>query len=79
MVALNEVTVHAWDLARSTGQSYDADPSAVAGATAFVRSFDAPANADGGLFGPPVDVPDDAGDLDRLLGLTGRDPQTTKR
>ena len=79
MVALNEVTVHAWDLARATGQPYEADPSAVAGATAFVNSFDAPANADGGLFGPPVEVPDDAGDLERLLGLTGRDPQTTKR
>lgn len=77
LVALNEVTVHAWDLARSTGQRYDADPAAVAGATAFVRAFDAPANDDGGLFGPPLDVPEDASDVDRLLGLTGRDRDWT--
>lgn len=33
-------------------------------------------NPDGtpGLFGPPVPVADDAPLLDRLLGLTGRDP-----
>ena len=31
-------------------------------------------NGTGGLFGPPVSVPDDAPLLDRLLGLTGRDP-----
>ena len=73
MVALNEVTVHSWDLARATGQRYDADPAAVAGATEFVRTFDAPANDDGGLFGPPLAVPDDASDLDRLVGLAGRD------
>jgi hypothetical protein len=27
-----------------------------------------------GLFGPPVAVADDAPELDRLIGLTGRDP-----
>ena len=77
MVALNEVTVHAWDLARATGQRYDADPAAVAGATEFVRTFDAPADDDGGLFGPPLDVSGDASDLDRLVGLTGRDHHWT--
>ncbi|MEJ7832061.1 MAG: TIGR03086 family metal-binding protein [Nocardioides sp.] len=73
-VALNEVVVHAWDLAVATGQEYDADPAAVAVCIDFVESFDAPANDDGGLFGPPVSVPDDAPALDRLVGLTGRRP-----
>jgi hypothetical protein len=27
-----------------------------------------------GLFGPVVEVPDDAPLLDRVIGLTGRDP-----
>jgi len=85
-VALNEVTVHGWDLARATGQSYAADPGAVAECARFVAAFEAPANDDGGLFGPPVETADGAADIDRLVGLTGRDPawersaaQTTSR
>lgn len=73
-VALNEVTVHGWDLARSTGQAYTADPATVAECTRFVAEFDAPANDDGGLFGPPVDIGEEAPAIDRLVGLTGRDP-----
>jgi uncharacterized protein (TIGR03086 family) len=72
-VALDEVLVHGWDLAVATGQDYTADPAAVAACTEFA----AQAAAEGptpGLFGPPVPVPDDAPPLDRLLGLTGRDP-----
>ncbi len=77
LVALDEVTVHAWDLAVATGQPYPADPAAVAACQAFVASFEPPpggAADDGGLFGPPVAVPSDAPALDRLIGATGRDP-----
>ncbi len=72
-VALDEVLVHGWDLAVATGQDYAADPASVAACSEFA----AQAAAEGptpGLFGPPVPVPDDAPPLDRLLGLTGRDP-----
>jgi uncharacterized protein (TIGR03086 family) len=72
-VALDELLVHGWDLAAATGQRYAADPASVAACTGFA----AQAAAEGptpGLFGPPVPVPDDAPPLDRLLGLTGRDP-----
>jgi uncharacterized protein (TIGR03086 family) len=78
LVALDEVTVHAWDLAVATGQPYDADPAAVEAAHQFAASFEPPpggAADDGGLFGPPVPVPDDAPALDRLLGATGRNPR----
>jgi len=77
LVALDEVTVHAWDLAAATGQEYAADPAAVEAANGFASSFEPPedgAAADGGLFGPPVPVPADAPALHRLLGATGRDP-----
>jgi uncharacterized protein (TIGR03086 family) len=73
LVALDEVTVHAWDLAVATGQAYDADPAAVEACAGFVAQFD-DAPRDGSLYGPPVDVPWDAPALDRLLGATGRDP-----
>jgi uncharacterized protein (TIGR03086 family) len=77
LVAVDEVTVHAWDLAVATGQSYAADPAAVEAAHSFAASFEPPeggAADDGGLFGPPAPVPDDAPALHRLLGATGRDP-----
>lgn len=76
LVALDEVVVHGWDLARATGQEYDADPAAVAACLAFAASFEPPVDAGDapGLFGPPVPVPDDAPLLDRLAGATGRDP-----
>lgn len=80
LVALNEVVVHGWDLARSTGQEYDVDPAAAEACLGFATSFEPPADApddpqvDGGLFGPPVPVPTDAPALDRLAGATGRDP-----
>ncbi|GAA1903908.1 TIGR03086 family metal-binding protein [Nocardioides lentus] len=79
LVALDELVVHGWDLARATGQEWAPDAAAVAACAEFVASFDAPANEDGGLFGPPVAVGDDASDLDRLVGLTGRDPRWTPR
>ena len=72
LVALDELVVHGWDIAVATGQPYEPPAQELEAATAFVASFDAP--RDGTLFGPVVPVADDAPPLDRLLGLTGRDP-----
>ena len=52
--------------------------AAILACLGFAQSFEPPADADdGGLFGPPVAVPDDAPALDRLAGATGRDPRWT--
>ena len=74
-VAANEVVVHGWDLARATGHEYACEPGVLQAAYQFVQQAVAQ-NPDGseGLFGRPVSVPDDAPLLDRLIGLTGRDP-----
>lgn len=78
LVALDELVVHAWDLARATGQRYVPDPAAVAGCTSWVEGFEVPAEVtDGGPFGPRVPVPVDAAPIDRLIGLTGRNPAWT--
>ncbi|MEY9850066.1 uncharacterized protein (TIGR03086 family) [Streptacidiphilus sp. BW17] len=76
---LDEVLVHGWDLAVATGQAFPTDDAQAAAAVSIAAAWaqDVVAqNPDGtpGLFGPPVAVPDDAPPLDRLLGLTGRDP-----
>jgi uncharacterized protein (TIGR03086 family) len=78
LVALDELVVHAWDLARATGQPYTADPAAVAACASWVEGFQVPAEvSDGGPFGPAVPVPVDAPAIDRLVGLTGRNPAWT--
>lgn len=77
LVALDEVVVHGWDLARATGQPYEPDEAAVLAALGFAQTFEVPEGAGGGPFGPAVPVPDDAPPLDRLAGATGRDPRWT--
>ena len=74
-VAINEVVVHGWDIAAATGHGYGCETELVQAAYAFAQSAVAQ-SPDGspGLFGPPVAVPESAPLLDRLLGLTGRDP-----
>jgi uncharacterized protein (TIGR03086 family) len=70
-----EYQVHGWDLARATGQPWS--PPAAAAEESLVF---APAmltddyQGDGKAFGRRVRVPDEAPPLDRLLGLSGRDP-----
>jgi uncharacterized protein (TIGR03086 family) len=73
LVVLDELVVHGWDIAVASGQPYEPTDAEVEAAIPFVSSFPAP--RDGNLFGPVVPVPDDAPALDRLLGLTGRDPK----
>jgi uncharacterized protein (TIGR03086 family) len=75
LVALDELVVHGWDLARSTGQPYEAEPAELEAIKGFVVPMaEAPPEQRAGLFGPVVPVADDAPELDRVLGLTGRDP-----
>ena len=74
LIALDELVVHGWDLAVATGEPFEADAEVLGPLHTFVEGFvgDGPPRA--GLFGPQVPVPDDAPLLDRVLGLTGRDP-----
>lgn len=76
LVALDEVVVHGWDLARATGLPWEVDDTSLEAVHRFVLAFAAPEAEPQreGLFGPVVPVPDDARLLDRVLGLTGRDP-----
>ena len=73
-VVTDELVVHGWDLARALGAPFAADPELVRAALGFAEKF---AGMAGGPFGPPVPVPPDGPDLDRLLGFAGRDPAWT--
>ncbi|TYB49505.1 TIGR03086 family metal-binding protein [Actinomadura chibensis] len=75
-VAMNELVVHGWDIARASGQPYEVGEDEVNACLAFVAPTVEQSGGAGieGLFGPAVDVPCDAPPLDRLLGMTGRNP-----
>jgi uncharacterized protein (TIGR03086 family) len=72
-IALTEVVIHGWDLARATGQPYDTDPRAVDAILPNVEQTAAEGPVEG-LFGPAVPVADDAPVLERVIALSGRDP-----
>jgi uncharacterized protein (TIGR03086 family) len=76
VVTLDELVLHGWDLARATGQSFSCSPANAAAILDFTEKMAQPGQltARAGLFGPVVDVPDDAPTFDRALGFAGRDP-----
>jgi uncharacterized protein (TIGR03086 family) len=70
-----EYQMHGWDLARATGQKWSPPPAAARASLRFAPSMlSADYQGEGKAFAPPVDVPASAPPLDRLLGLSGRDP-----
>jgi uncharacterized protein (TIGR03086 family) len=72
-ISLMELTVHAWDLARATGQEYQLD-SATEQMAAAVTAAAGPPGRDLGFFGPEVEAPADASDWEKALAMSGRDP-----
>lgn len=75
-VALNELVVHGWDVAVSTGQPFDPAPATLEPSLHLLTPQDA--DSPDGFFGPIVAVPESAPLLHRVLGLSGRDPQWSK-
>jgi uncharacterized protein (TIGR03086 family) len=76
LVALDELVIHGWDVARASGQPFECDEPALKAVHQFVQQFSSPEMAAQrtGLFGPVMPVEDDAPLLDRVIGLAGRDP-----
>jgi uncharacterized protein (TIGR03086 family) len=72
-MAMGELVVHGWDLARATGQQLVVD-DAVAERLLIEVGATAGQGRDIGVYGPEVAVPASAPAFDRGLGLTGRDP-----
>lgn len=70
-----EYQMHGWDLARATGQPWSPPEAALAHSLAFAPAMLTPDyQGEGKPFGPRVAVAAEASALDRLLGLSGRDP-----
>ena len=75
-VAVNELVAHGWDVARASGQQFDADQASLDASFEFISSISAPEMAEhrGPAFGPVVDVAGERSRLDQLMALNGRDP-----
>jgi uncharacterized protein (TIGR03086 family) len=72
VVALDELVIHGWDVARASGQSFEVDSQSLDAVHGFVQGFSRDGTS--GLFGASVPVPDTASLLDRVIGMAGRDP-----
>ncbi|WP_251069625.1 TIGR03086 family metal-binding protein [Streptomyces sp. ISL-96] len=75
-VALNEIVVHGWDLARAIGRPYAPDAASLQSSYELLEPTGDSPGADG-IFGTPVEVPQDAPLLDRVVGRAGRSPSWT--
>jgi uncharacterized protein (TIGR03086 family) len=73
-----EFAVHAWDLAVATGQDLDV-PAGLGEVVLEGVTGMAPMGREGGWFGDPVSVPEDASAFERALAASGRDPGWTAR
>ncbi|MEU8527112.1 MULTISPECIES: TIGR03086 family metal-binding protein [Streptomyces] len=71
-IALDELLIHGWDLARASGRTYEVSEEELRVSEALLTpAADA---SDEGFFGPVVAVPDGAPLLNRVIGLSGRRP-----
>jgi uncharacterized protein (TIGR03086 family) len=70
-----EYQMHGWDLARATGQPWSPPAAAAEESLGFAPTMlTDDYQGEGKAFAPRVQVPGTAPPLDRLLGLSGRDP-----
>ncbi|MBE7161964.1 MAG: TIGR03086 family protein [Williamsia herbipolensis] len=76
IVAVEELTIHAWDLARATGQGFAPSDDVLAHVEQFFVRFSSD-TGDDGPFGPRGPLPADADRLDRVVATAGRDPRWT--
>jgi len=70
--AMNELTLHSWDVARATGQDFAADPRTLE------VLIEAMSQGTPGGFAPPVDL-SESSLLAQAVALSGRDPRWRPR
>ncbi|GAA1891450.1 TIGR03086 family metal-binding protein [Asanoa iriomotensis] len=70
---VGELAVHGWDLAVATGQRLELPADLLTHLHGTILAG-VEQGREMGMYGPEITVPADAPTLDRILGLTGRDP-----
>jgi uncharacterized protein (TIGR03086 family) len=77
-MALVEVVLHGWDLARGSGQEVDYDEDVESAALEVMHQIGEMGRSQG-AFGELVDVPDDATAFEQALAQAGRDARWAPR
>ncbi len=79
VVALEELVVHGWDLARGSGQPFACDDASLETVSGFFAMFsgDNEAEMRGEAYAAPVGVGAAVPLLDQVVALSGRDPNWT--
>jgi uncharacterized protein (TIGR03086 family) len=73
-IAINDLLIHTWDLARAIGADEELPPDAVAAAYTGLQQLPVEILRSPGRFGAAVDVDDTADQQTQLLGFAGRQP-----
>jgi uncharacterized protein (TIGR03086 family) len=73
-IAIGDLLLHSWDLARATRGDERLDPDAVATAYEGLQPLDEVLHATGTVFGPKIDPPPGADKQTELLCFSGRQP-----
>jgi uncharacterized protein (TIGR03086 family) len=74
--AVNELVVHAWDVARASGQDWELDDASVEACEFMAGALTGPGGEQmRDAFGPPVAMDDGASVADRIVAANGRDPR----
>ena len=74
VVAIEELVVHGWDVARASGQDFRPAAESLDHVERFLDVFAGPIESGKGPYGPAVTVGADASRVDRYLAAAGRDP-----
>jgi uncharacterized protein (TIGR03086 family) len=72
MIVTGDVFTHTWDLSRATGQDETLDAEQLQRMIAGLAAMPEEALRADGMFGPRIEVPDDADDQTRFLAYVGR-------
>jgi uncharacterized protein (TIGR03086 family) len=71
---IGDLLIHSWDLARAIGADDTLPADAVEATLLGMQRVPDEMLRSPNMFGPPIDVGDDADAQDRLLGFVGREP-----
>ncbi|GAA3082299.1 TIGR03086 family metal-binding protein [Streptomyces olivoverticillatus] len=76
-MALLDLTVHAWDLARATSQPFTPAPTAIPALLPLVAEL-APTGRQMSIFGAPFPAGANPTPFEEILAITGRNPRWTR-